>query len=138
MSDKRIPKFEIPPPLHFAIHTPLAAQQPPHHGQPPLSATPSSTLPEPLPYPVVHCKRWTSLLHGVGPGSFHRVLSLHRRRRPLCWGHSHDLLFHRNGTYPPMHPSTVTDLLQRHRQPSHPRCLHGAAREVVLHISSTF
>ena len=48
------------------------------------------------------------------------VLSIHRRYCPLCRGHSHDLLFHRNGTYLPMHPSTVADLLQRHRQPSHP------------------
>ena len=55
-----------------------------------------------------------------GLGALHRALSLHRRHRPLCRGYSHDLLFHHNGTYPPMHPSTIADLLQRHRQPLHP------------------
>ena len=73
------------------------------------SAAASSLLPHRsrYPYPVVHCKRWTSLIHGAGPGSFHRLLSLHRRCCPPCRYRSYDRLVHGNRIYPPTWPSAV-------------------------------
>ena len=65
----------------------------------------------------------------------HPVLSLHPCHCPPCRRCSYDRLVYR--ALPP--PSTLLDVLPRHRQPSLPqhrqilsRCIHGAAPEAVL------
>ena len=92
--------------------------------------------------PWQHYKRPTSLIHDFGPGSLHPVLSLHPHHRPPCRCRSNDRLVHRA----PPPPSTLLDLLPRHRQTSLPQhrqilstCVQGAALEAVLfRVCSTY